>query len=389
MTLEDRDSHHLLHAPQSIGEPRHASRTCPNVVQMSPDQSRGFPNPHDVHLRRSEEHLDEITTLAEIHGGFVGLSGVVDHLNRQCRRVTVPGRLVAGGFTWNDADRMSSRWWPQGITTSADAFDTADFHGRRLLITSWYSKTVEGANHGARLSVIDIDDLTYRHVLVVVPELSSGRVVMRPLNVHAGGLVWCGPYIHVAGTTRGIFTCRVDDIIEVEPSEESFGYRFVLPVSFCYDSVAGDDAHRMRYSFLSLDRSSDPPELVAGEYGMSKDTDVTKRLVRYPLDPETFRLRSGDDGVSRPVWLDEGGVGHMQGAAIVDGTYYVTTSRGRWRLGNLHVGAPGHFRRIPRALPVGPEDITYWPSQRAFWSVSEYPGHRYVFSVDKSALDRT
>ncbi len=349
----------------------------------------GFPNPHDLHLRRTEEHVDEITALAQTHGGFVGLSGVVDQLNRQCHRVTVPGRAVAGGFTWNHPDRMSTRWWPQGITTSADASDREDFHGRRLLITSWYSKAVDGANHGARLSVIDIDDLTYRHVLVVVPEVSFGRMGMRPLNVHAGGLVWCGPYLHIAGTKRGIFTCRVDDIIEVEPSEESFGYRFVLPVSFSYDGVAGDESHKMRYSFLSLDRSAHPPELVAGEYGMSKDTDVTKRLVRYPLDPETFRLRSGDDGTTRPLWLGEGGVGHMQGAAIVDGTYYVTTSRGRWRLGSLHVGTPGDFRRIPRALPVGPEDITYWPSQRAFWSVSEYPGHRYVFSVDRGVLERS
>jgi hypothetical protein len=354
---------------------------------VSADETTGFLNPHNLHLHRTDEHVDEITDLATEHGGFVGLSGVVDHLNRQGERTRVPGRVVADGFTWNEGDRRTARWWPQGITTSADAFDREDFDGRRLLMTSWYSKTIEGENYGSRISVVDIDTLAYRHVLVVTPDESFGRTVMRPLNVHAGGLVWCGPYLHIAGTRHGIFTCRLDDIIEVEPSPESFGYRFVLPVTFAYDGMSSDATQKMRYSFLSLDRTSTPPHLVAGEYGRTVQKDVTKRLVRYPLDPETFHLTAGEDGTSKPAWLEDAGVGHMQGAVIVDGTYYVTTSRGRWRLGNVVVGKPGAWRRIPKALPIGPEDITYWPSQRAFWSLSEYPGHRYVFSMNRSSLE--
>ena len=35
-----------------------------------------------------------------------------------------------------------------------------------------------------------------------------------------------------------------------------------------YDADASEGVERMRYSFLSLDRSSDPPQLVAGEYGV-------------------------------------------------------------------------------------------------------------------------
>lgn len=351
------------------------------------DDPPGFANPHDVHLRRTEENLDEVTGLAEEHGGFVGLGGVVGQLNRQAERVEVPGRVVEGGFAWNEGDRRTQRWWPQGITTSADASDEEDFDGRRLLVTSWYSKTIEGENYGSRISVVDLDTLRYRHVLIVEPVESFGRMVMKPLDVHAGGLVWCGPYLHIAGTRRGLFTCRMDDIMEVEPSEESFGYRFVLPVTFAYEGSCADPAHTMRYSFLSLDRSSTPPHLVAGEYGMSRHKDVTKRLVRYPLDPETWHLTAGDDGSSRPAWLEEAGLGHMQGAAYVDGSYYVTTSRGRWRLGNLVVGTPGNWRRLPRALPIGPEDIAYWPSERRFWSSSEYPGHRYVFSIPRDALE--
>ena len=354
---------------------------------MSADESApAFHNPHDLSLLRTEENLDEVTALADEHGGRVGLGRALEELNRRAELTKVPGQLVEGGFTWNPADQATQRWRPQGITTSADASDREDHDGRRLVMTSWYSKTVDGENHGARISVIDIDTLAYRHVLIVEPTESFGRPAMKPLNVHAGGLVWCGPFVHIAGTRRGIFTCRLDDIIEVEPSSETFGYRFVLPVSFAYEGQSLDAAQRMRYSFLSLDRSSAPPQLVAGEYGISRDREVTKRLIRFPLDPETFHLRAEQDGRSRPIRLDDAGVGHMQGAAYVDGQYFVTTSRGRWRLGNLVIGTPGSWRRIPRALPVGPEDITYWPSQQAFWSLSEYPKHRYVFSVKRSAL---
>ena len=82
---------------------------------------------------------------------------------------------------------------------------------------------------------------------------------LAPLLVHAGGLVWCGPYLHVAGTRRGLFSCLVDDIIRVHSTEDAFGYRFVLPVRFAYDATASEGVEQMRYSFLSLDRGARPP----------------------------------------------------------------------------------------------------------------------------------
>jgi hypothetical protein len=76
----------------------------------------------------------------------------------------------------------------------------------------------------------------------------------------------------------------------------------------------------------------------------------------------------------------------MQGATVVDGTFYVTSSRGRWKLGALHVGTPGDFREHRQALPTGPEDIAYWPSQDALWSLSEYPGRRWVYCMKRSSF---
>jgi hypothetical protein len=337
-----------------------------------------------IHLRRTDENADDIDAAAARFGSRVGITGVLAHLNRTAERARVPGMAVDHGFRWNADDEQTERWWPQGITTSADADDTGDVEGRRLLVTSWYSKTLRGSNLGSRITVVDLDTLTYRHVLLVVPERTrAGDVELRPLRVHAGGLVWCGPYLHVAGTQRGLFTCRTDDVIRVRSTDDAHGYRFVLPVRFAYSAVAGDGVEAMRYSFLSLDRGSQPPQLLAGEYGRGE---MTRRLVRFPLDPETLHLSAHEDGTSRPVDLDERGLGHMQGAAVVGDTYYVTVSRGRYRLGRLYVGRPGGFRVVPRALPVGPEDISYWPSTDLLWSLSEYPGRRFVFAVRRSDL---
>jgi hypothetical protein len=338
-----------------------------------------------IHLRRTQENVDEIAEATRRWGRRVGIDGVLEDLNRSAQRVPVPGRAVDWGFRWNDDDVRSQRWWPQGISTSADANDDEDVAGHRLLVTSWYSKHMGGENHGSRVTVVDLDTLRYRHVLLVVPTKRFGRVTLEPLLAHAGGLVWYGHYLHVAGTRRGLFTCLFDDLIRVDSTEATFGHRYVLPVRFAYDAAATDGVEPMRYSFLSLDRGTEPPHLVAGEYARGK---MTRRLVRYALDRETRHLSAHEDGTSRPAGLEEGGVGHMQGATIVRDTWYVTNSRGRWGLGTVRVGRPGKWRAFRKAIPVGPEDISYWPSTDRLWSVTEYPGHRYVFCMARATFDR-
>ncbi|MGY2873575.1 hypothetical protein ACVW00_000765 [Marmoricola sp. URHA0025 HA25] len=329
--------------------------------------------PPRVHLRRTDENAGEIEALVARLGDPVGVAGVLARLNRQATRVPVPGVAVEWGFAWGDEDGVSERWWPQGITNSAHVPGV----DRRLLVTSWYAKD----DRGSRITVVDLETLRYRHVLLVVPVLEPGGVRLRPLTVHAGGLVWAGPYLYVAGSRQGLHTCRMDDILQVEPGEETFGHRFVLPVRFVYD--ARDDLDEMRYSFLSLDRSEEVPHLVAGEYGREE---MTRRIVRYPLDPGTFYLHAEQDGTSRPVSFDERGLGHMQGVAIVEGRFHVTTSRGRWQLGAMRVGQPGAFRTFRQAIPVGPEDLCYFDDD-LLWSLSEYPGRRFVFCMRRSTFD--
>ena len=350
-----------------------------------------------VHLVRTEENVDEIQALAERLGGRAGLAGVVGDLNRRARRTVAPGWAVHRAMTWDRADRRDLAWWPQGISTSADASDTEDVEGRRMLVVSWYARKLPGSpgHQGSRLTFLDLASRRYRHVLLVNPVLRDGVLVLEPLKVHAGGVVWCGPYLHIAATSRGVITCRTDDLLRVpddalgdvrrlalEPDRvSSYGYRYVLPVRFAYRAVTDQGLERLRYSFLSLDRGASPPELVVGEYGNSRQT---RRLARFPLDPETLFLAEGEDGVSRPLVIDDGGVVRTQGAAIAHGRWYLTRSTGEWVPGSIYAGVPGDFRRYRWATPMGPEDLAWWPSTDLLWSVTEHPRRRWIYSMKRS-----
>jgi hypothetical protein len=163
----------------------------------------------------------------------------------------------------------------------------------------------------------------------------------------------------------------------------SFGYRYLLPVRFAYEARTDEGHERLRYSFVSLDRGSSPPQLLAGEYGRGQQS---RRLVHYPLDPDTGLVASGDDGACRPMALDDAGLAGAQGVVHVDGRYYLTASHGPWVPGSVYVGSPGAWRRHRWPVPMGPEDLSYWGSRDELWSLSEHPRRRWVYSVRRSRL---
>ncbi|MGB7447978.1 MAG: hypothetical protein WA892_02505 [Ornithinimicrobium sp.] len=344
-----------------------------------------MPGPHGIHLRRAMHHASHIEALATQRGERVGIAGVLDDLNRQGKAAQVPGDAVRWGLTWNEQDNDSELWWPQGITTTADASHTEDVRGRSLVMTTWYCKNLPGGGQGSRITLVDLDTLRYRHVLVVLPWWTwRGAPSWRPLHIHAGGVVWAGEHVHLAATRRGLFSCRLDDIVRVPPSEASFGYRYVLPVGLRFRGESHSGEERLRYSFLSLDRSANPPQLIAGEYGQGE---MSTRLARFSLDTDSLVLNADTHGRCQPASLDDAGVGHMQGAVTVRGRYYISASRGRRTKGRVYAGQLGELTRHDDALPPGPEDITYWPSMDQLWSLSEYPSRRFVFAMDRSRFD--
>ncbi len=375
--------------------------------EAAPDDPSGAPEAAEpafpVHLRRTDENVAEIAALGELLGGARGLDDVLGHLKYQARRSWLGrllGRAVSTAYTWDRYDNRDRRWWPQGISTSADASDEEVVGGRRVLVTTWYAKAgASDGGHGSRVTFLDLDSLKDRHVLLVMPSFDSGGALrLEPLRIHAGGIVWAGPYLHVAATSRGFVTCRVDDIMAVDGDNErpddfgilegqrvaSYGHRYVLPVRFRYHAVTDEGQTGLRYSFLSLDRRSDPPSLIAGEYGRGQQT---TRLARYPLDAATGLLATGDDGWSRPMALDDHGIVQMQGAVLARGRYVATVSQSGWLPGSVYAGTPGAFRRHRFATPPGPEDLAWWPSTDLLWTVTEHPWRRWIVAMPRARFD--
>jgi hypothetical protein len=362
-----------------------------------------------VHLRRSAERTAEIEALvaavSRAGGRRVGLRGVLTDLDRRAPVVRVRASAAHWGFGWDGEDARSTRWWPQGVTTSADHDGSEEYDGRHIVLTSWYAQDPAGANQGSRISVVDVTDrdrIGYRHVLLVdVAVGEDGTPRVRPLRVHAGGIVWHGQHLHVAGTARGISTFHLDDVVGGgEPGRAAagsptsgvagvdLGHRYLLPVRFGYDAFTDEGHERMRYSFLSLDRGSGADtrtnhRLLAGEYGRRPGS---TRLVDFAMDPATGLLRTSEEGHALPLSLSPHGVEGMQGATAVGDRWYVTTSAGRFLRGSMYVGRPGAFRRRAWVLPAGVEDLAYWPSRDELWSLSEYPGRRFVFAMDRARL---
>ena len=370
--------------------------------EPAPERQTASESPYveGVHLQRTDENVREIAALAAVLGEPTGLDGLLVDLKYAVRKARVVprllGRAVREAYRWDAHDERDELWYPQGISTSADASDTEDIGGRRMVVTTWYSTGKDGIKRGSRVTFVDLDSGKYRHVLLVSPVFDEdGHLTLKPMSIHAGGIVWAGPYLHIAATSRGFVTARVDDIMRVPGDDDrpdkfglegdtlySFGHRYVLPVRFTYQAYTDKGHEKLRYSFMSLDRRSDPPALIAGEYAV--DPDATTRLARYPLDPQTWQLAAGDDGFSRPLAIDEGGVRQMQGAVIASGRYHVTVSHGPWMPGSMCAGEPGSMKVHKWAVPMGPEDLSYWPSTDRIWSVTEHPRRRWIVAMDRS-----
>lgn len=313
----------------------------------------------------------------------VGLAGVLADLDRVARRVDVPAEAAAQGFAWDERDQRTRRWYPQGVTTSADAGEQGS-----TLLASWYGKGIVGRWLGSRVTVVDdvdADAPRYRHVLLVEPR--PGRLWRQPwrrwhpVRVHAGGIVWYGPHLFVAGSASGVRIFRLDDVVRVRTRWRTGGYRYVLAQSGRCRPSTSAGTRPMTYSFLSLQREADGDHLVAGEYGR-KDA-PSHRLVRFPLD-RTSHLPGDAEGVASPVRVHERQVPRMQGAVVAEGVWTLTSSNGEGNPGDLWVGRPGAFRRHRDVLPTGPEDITWWPDRQQLWTITEWPRRRWVYGIDRS-----
>jgi hypothetical protein len=334
-----------------------------------------------VGLTRTEIEPELLAAWRRDVGPPATLAGVLGDLDRRARPARLWRTPTAAAFRWDEPDLRTKAWVPQGVTTSADAGAEGTVHGREVVVASWYLRTATGPDQAARVTFVDVTDPTdphYRHVLLVEPSWEpGGRPGTRPVPVHAGGVGWYGDLLYVAGTYGGLRVFDLGDLVRAEPAHDGFDY--LLPQRWAYRPTF-EEEDRLRFSFVSVDRTSAPHGLLAGEYGRG-DNPVGTRVVRFPLAAATGQLCDAG-GVAEPTQAFGLDVPSMQGAACADDTWFVSSSNGRYGRGHLWVGDPARgLRRHRRVLPAGPEDLSVQPSRGLLWSLTEWPGRRVMFAL--------
>jgi hypothetical protein len=338
---------------------------------------------------RSEQSAKElIDDLARVHRR-VGVAGLLACRGRRARVGRAVSPVAVETLRWQLRDGWSRRWWPQGIEVLSDGVDGVD----GVLAVSWFAQRRRGRSQGARISVIDRRDSRrprYHHVLLVEPtRLPRGGVGLAPVAIHAGGLARLGDALFAAATFEGLRRFDLRDILRVS-GRGPFGYRYVLPQSARETLHGGEGDQRMRASFVSVEHGTVPgeravagPSLIMGEFGAEG---LPRRLARLPAPS-----RTASDAIEI-VDIEQPRIPRMQGAAVIDGTWFVSSSDGL-EPGDLWVGdrtdataehasSTLSWRRHRRVLPMGPEDLTVSTDGTRLWSLCEYPRHRAVYAMD-------
>lgn len=334
----------------------------------------------------------------------ISIATVAADLNRAATTVgaaQLPGSPpgVTSAFGWQTGDQAVTYWIPQGITGSFDRGVEATVAGKKLVLVSWYYELANDAGSttekGVRIAIADVTnpaDVRYRFALLVEPVLRAGRADLDPVVSHAGGIAWVGDLLYVAQTGTGFRVFDLSRILQIESTEDrlgydatsgmyaAHGYRYAIPQIGMYEEIGACNAV---YSFVAVDRSTQPPTLISGEYDA---TSIGGRLYRWPLDPATGRLRVTDADRVIPDGAWFAGDSHIQGGLARGGTFWLTSS--------FPTGGAGALYRTSVAQPRqelgwidAPEDLSWDPQGAALWSLSEGVDARYVFSVAATAID--
>lgn len=326
----------------------------------------------------------------------VSVAGVVDDANRTATSCTASASNRLASFCWDSGDNGVTYWIPQGITTSADAYDAGTYEDRTVILVSWY---YDGSpDKGVRISFVDYANPSapvYRHALLVEPYTNAGNPDFRPVPIHAGGMFWYGYYLYVADTNNGFRVFDLRHIWQVTTGNESlvgrqsngtyqaYNYKYVVPQAFTYARSSAGGYTNLTYSFASLDRTSTPDSVVVGEYAYPG---TGTRLVRFGIDYTNRMLRTDADGYARATEAYDVSVTSMQGATAIGGKYYLSTSDGDSNKGDLATFTPGGSVVMRTdTLPIAPRTCPAGDSRDQLWSVTEYAGARSVFAVRASA----
>ncbi|MGW4319859.1 hypothetical protein ACWEMW_11760 [Streptomyces sp. NPDC004684] len=345
-------------------------------------------------------------------------------------------------YCWNAADSATREWRPESVTTSGDAADDGLWGGHRVILSGW-TRHGDGAGRDlARVAFVNADDpdrLAYTWALLVVP-VDGGRDY-RGLASHVSGMVWYGDKLLVTasgGERDALYvydlrriqraTVAGDAVGRVPGGWSAHGYRWVLPAVASYRPAQGsctpaqesaaatgseDAAESADFASasgtnaapcpnsLSLDRSSAPGSLVAGE-AAPRGSERPTRLWRYSFsaDPARAGLLAADsagtvsaqeayetkvDGVRGVLSRRTGPYGrtswYLSRAAGPDSAHGTL-----WRQDLRGAGTTecGSSYDTHRCWGDGTGSLSYWPQTDEVWSLSG----RTLFAVPRPSVER-
>src|SRR5690606_761957 len=239
------------------------------------------------------------------------------------------------------ADSADTNWIPQGVTTVSDAVESERLPGGgRPILVSWHD------SGRVRVTFVDPDRRTYRHVLLVHPTMKGNKPTYTDIDIHAGGIAWYGDRLYVADPRHGLREFDTRHIYDLHKSKagttadtgraglhggkyHGHGYRYVMPQTGSWRFVRGPTARRCsgsgpaRMSWIAIDRTTWHHALIGGEWCRPKEP--RGRIVTWPV-----RALSG----TRPVradWAATLPADRIQGAVRANGQWWFTQGRGKQR----------------------------------------------------------
>jgi len=338
---------------------------------------------------------------------------------------------------WNSDDNTAQEWIPQGITTTSDATGTSPNASAGRIIASWYDGCSLGdpevdyalphqgctslaavtadreADKGVRIAIYSRATRSYYFALLVQPYINdAGHASYGAVRVHAGGIALYGNLLYVADTPHGfrVFDTRKflslnssqDPDIKVDRTDKrqvgrhdgtfyAYSYHYVLPQVGRWSQTGNgspdhtcDGTGPMKFAYASIDRSTSPPSLMAGEYCLpanESNPETVGRFARWRLSSTTSPASGLASGTPFDAYREP--YNHIQGGATRGNTVYFNTSDGT-SMGKLHkltlVGGDLVWSE-DRWVPAGPEDLSYDANANVIYSQTEYWDGREIYSM--------
>ncbi|MEU2280787.1 hypothetical protein ABZ614_02245 [Streptomyces sp. NPDC013178] len=320
------------------------------------------------------------------------------------RRALPVSPTATRAYCWNTDE--TEGWQPGAVTTSGDADDDGLWGARRVILSGWSRSAGPAADRGlARVAFVDaanLNRLTYTWALLAVP-VDGGRDY-RGLVSHVSGMVWYQDKLLVTADDGGRTALYVYDMNRIHRATvtgeavgrvpggwSAHGSRYVLPAIASYRLSGGADAPHP--ATLSLDRSTAPDSLVAGEWTLD-DGDRGARLWRYAFGSGSGRtglLATDAAGRVRVTEAYRTKLTGVRGVLAHESAWYVTRAAGAgeqhgtlWRqdTDGSRTAVCGTAESHD-CWSTGTESLSYWAATGEVWAQSG----RVLFSLPLASID--